>query len=134
MLILAKPSKQAYGKIQILFFNPVPFIFSFHYEFYNLDLKNYKFCSRMYAESEKEVNIFCSLVSSRYILFPYNPHILSPFRLMVNYAQTIKNLVFHHKINLVRNIIKFLSLAGHENCMIGKRDGVGPVDNRPSPG
>ena len=42
-----------------------------------------------------------------------------PSQLIVDYTQTVEVYVFHQNINYVSNIIKFLNLEGHQNCMIG---------------
>ena len=40
-----------------------------------------------------------------------------PFILIVYYAQTVRVSVIPHKIDIVRDIWKFLNHEGHQNCM-----------------
>ena len=40
---------------------------------------------------------------------------------MVDYAQTVRVLVFNQKIDFVRDIMKFLNLEGHQSCIIDSK-------------
>ena len=47
--------------------------------------------------------------------------IVCPNWLIAGFAQMVKVLVFNHKMIFVRDIIKFLNLKGHQNCIIGSK-------------
>ena len=44
-----------------------------------------------------------------------------PKVVILDYAQTVRALAFHHNVNLVWELIKFLNRKGHQNCTIGSK-------------
>ena len=40
-------------------------------------------------------------------------------QLIVDYDQPVEVLFFQHDFNIVRDVVKFINLKGHQNCMIG---------------
>ena len=44
---------------------------------------------------------------------------ICPNRLIVDYTQRVRVLVFHHIINFDKDLMKFLYLKGYHNCMNG---------------
>ena len=41
--------------------------------------------------------------------------------LIVDYTQTVKDLLFHHETNVVMYIMQFLNLKEHQNHIIGSK-------------